>query len=126
MRQARRILRSFGFAGEGIVYLLRTQANFWVHCLAAVVVIALAALLGVGGMSAGVLALAIGLVLVCEALNTALEAVVDLAAPQYHPLAKTAKDAAAAAVLIAAVVAALVGLFILGPPLLERFGIRAS
>jgi diacylglycerol kinase len=126
VRQARRILRSFGFAGEGIAYLLRTQANFWVHCLAAVMVIVLAAVLGVGGMSAGVLALAIGLVLVCEALNTALEAVVDLAAPQYHPLAKTAKDAAAAAVLIAAVVAALVGLLILGPPLLERFGIRAS
>jgi diacylglycerol kinase (ATP) len=123
VRQARRILRSFRFAGEGIAHLLRTQANFWVHCLAAVVVIVLAVVLGVSAVSAAALALAIGLVLVCEALNTALEAVVDLAAPQYNPLAKTAKDAAAAAVLIAAAIAALVGLLILGPPLLTRLGL---
>ena len=70
-----------------------------------------------------VLALAIGLVLVGEAFNTALEAVVDLASPSRHPLAKVAKDVAAAGVLLAAATAALVGLLILGPRLLALLAV---
>ncbi|MCJ7824753.1 MAG: diacylglycerol kinase family protein, partial [Anaerolineales bacterium] len=65
------------------------------------------------------LVLAIGLVWTAEFVNTALEAVVDLASPETHPLARVGKDVGAAAVLIAALVAALIGLFILGPPLLD-------
>ena len=115
-----RVVRSFRFAGQGLAYLLRTQPNFWVHCLAAVLVVVFVVALGTPAADAGVLVLAIGLVLVCEAFNSALEALVDLASPEYHRLAKVAKDTAAAAVLIAAVAAAAAGLIILGPRLLAR------
>ena len=67
-----------------------------------------------------VLLLTIALVWTAEFINTALEAVVDLASPQHHPLAKVGKDVGAAAVLIAALTSILVGLLILGPPLWEK------
>ena len=73
---------------------------------------------GLRGTELAILLLTIGFVLVLEALNTALEALVDLASPEYHPLAKIAKDVAAAAVLIAAITAVLVGLVLLLPRLL--------
>jgi diacylglycerol kinase len=114
----RRTLRSFGFAGAGLVYLLKTQPNFRVHLLAAFLVVATAVGVGVTLVELAVLALAIGLVMVSEALNTALEAVVDLASPETHPLARVAKDCAAAGVLIAAVTAAVAGALILVPRLL--------
>jgi diacylglycerol kinase (ATP) len=117
VRHLRRIVKSFRFAGQGVGYLLQTQPNFWVHCLAALLVGLFATLLGTTAAETGVLLLAIGLVLVCEAFNSALEALVDLASPGYHELAKTAKDVSAAAVLIAAAIAAIVGLLILGPRL---------
>jgi diacylglycerol kinase len=118
----RRVVNSFRFAGYGIGYLYRTQPNFWVHTVAALVVVALAIWLEIGRADLAILMIAIGSVMACEAFNTALEAVVDLSAPAYHDLAKVAKDTAAASVLIAAVAAALVGLVVLGPPLLRRLG----
>ena len=78
----------------------------------------LSALLGLRGAELAVLVLAIGLVLATEALNTALEALVDLASPGFHPLAKIAKDVSAAGVLLAALTAAIVGLAVLVPRLL--------
>jgi len=63
---------------------------------------------------------AIAMVWTAEFLNTALEAVVDLASPQQHDLARVGKDVGAASVLIAALSAALIGFLILGPPLWER------
>jgi diacylglycerol kinase len=67
-----------------------------------------------------VLLVTIALVWTAEFINSALEAVVDLASPQNHPLAKVGKDVGAAAVLIAALTSVLVGLLILGPPLIEK------
>ena len=113
-----RTLRSFGFAGAGIRYLIATQPNFRVHVAAAMLVVALALAVGATALELAVLLLTIGLVMVGEAFNTALEAVVDLASPAVHPLARIAKDVAAAGVLIAAILAAVVGLLILGPRLL--------
>jgi diacylglycerol kinase len=112
-----RTLRSFGFAVAGISYLVRTQPNFRVHLLATVAVIGVALLVGASNVETAVLLLAIGLVLVGEACNSALEAVVDLASPAIHPLAKIAKDVAAGGVLLAAIVAAATGLIVLGPKL---------
>ncbi len=89
------------------------------HVGAAAAVMLLAALLQ---LRAGDWALLIGacvLVLSAELLNTAIEKAVDLAMPEQHPLARVAKDAAAGAVLIAAIGAALIGLLVLGPPLLS-------
>jgi diacylglycerol kinase len=76
--------------------------------------------LGIARYEWAIILLAIALVWMAEFLNTALEAVVDLASPDDHPLAKAGKDVGAAAVLIAALGAALIGLLILGPPLWER------
>jgi diacylglycerol kinase len=85
-------------------------------------VISLAAWLRVPPRDWALLFLAIGLVWIAEFLNTALEAVVDLASPEVHPLGRVGKDVGAAAVLIAAAAAAAVGLMVLGPPLWARLG----
>jgi diacylglycerol kinase len=102
----------------GLGYLVRTQPNFRVHLCATVAVVVVALTVGATPVETAVLLLAIGLVLVGEACNTALEAVVDLASPSIHPLAKIAKDVAAAGVLLAALIAATTGLIVLGPKVL--------
>lgn len=112
-----RTLRSFAYAGEGIAYLVRTQPNFRVHLAAMLGVLGTAIGVGVTLVELAVLVLAIGLVLLGEALNTAIEALVDLASPALHPLAKVAKDVSAAGVLLAAGAAAVAGFLILGPRL---------
>jgi diacylglycerol kinase len=72
---------------------------------------------GVSAIQWCILILTIGAVLILEGLNTAIEALVDLASPSCHPLAKVAKDVAAAMVLMAAIGSVPIGLLILGPPL---------
>ena len=114
------LLRSFGFALEGVSYLIRTQRSARIELAIGLAVIVLAVWLGIGPIEWAVLGLAIALVLAFEALNTALELAVTLASPERHPQAKAAKDVAAAMVLIAAVGAVAVGLAILGPLLLLR------
>ncbi len=119
-RRRHGLLVSFSFAFAGIGYLFRTQRNARIHVAAAAVVCLLAAWLRVTRVEWAILVLTIACVLILEGLNTALEAVVDLASPQIHPLAKIAKDVTAGMVLIAAIAAVIVGLLILGPPLWWR------
>jgi diacylglycerol kinase (ATP) len=114
-------LASFYHAFHGWLHVLRTQKNAWIHALATLAVIVLGLWLRVSNFEWAVLFLAIVLVWMAEFLNTALEAVVDLASPDEHPLAKVGKDVGAAAVLISALGAALIGLLILGPPLWNQF-----
>ena len=109
---------SFKHAGEGLCYAVRTQRNFRIHLAATALVLALGTWLGLPGSSWAILALTIGMVLVTEMMNTAAEALVDLASPDYHPLAKLVKDVAAGAVLVVALTSVVVGLIVLGPPLL--------
>ena len=109
--------RSFRYAFAGWWYVIRTQKNAWIHALASLAVIALALWLQLPLRDWAVLFLTIGMVWMAEFMNTALEAVVDLVSPQQNPLAKVGKDVGAAAVLIAAIAAAIIGLLILGPPL---------
>ena len=110
-------LRSFGYAFSGWWYVIRTQKNAWLHAIITTLVVVVALWLQVSARDWAVLVLTIALVWSAEFFNTAIEAVVDLASPVQHPLAKTGKDVGAAAVLIAALAAILVGLLILGPPL---------
>ncbi len=116
-RRAVSRVHSFGHAFEGLAYALRTQPNTRIHAaiLAAVVLVGL--WLGLNFDEWALIALAAGLVFTSELLNTGIETVVDLASPDLHPLAKAAKDVAAAAVLIAALTAVAVGLLVLGPRL---------
>lgn len=112
-------LAAFGHAFSGWWYVLRTQRNAWIHTIATSGVVMLGIYLKLGLQDWAILVLAIGLVWTAEFVNSALEAIVDLASPEMHPLARVGKDVGAAAVLIAALIAALIGLFILGPPLLD-------
>ena len=112
----RRWLRSAGFAWAGITHTYRTQANFRIEVAAAVMASALA--IALHAPLAPIL-LCCTLVLSLELVNTAVEAIVDHATSDFHELAKIAKDAAAAAVLVASTGALLVGLVVLGPPLLR-------
>ena len=115
-------ISAFRFAFEGLAYLLRTQPHARIHLAMTVAVVAMGWWLGVSTLAWVALTLAIGAVWVAEAFNTAVEAVVDLTSPDFHPLAKAAKDVAAAGVLLAAVAAVVVGLLVFLPPLLARLG----
>ena len=106
-------LRSFVHAGAGLRVLLREQANARIHLLATALVVAAALLLQVDRRDWLILLLCIALVWLAEALNTALEYLADATVQEPHPLIRKAKDVAAAGVLIAAVIAALVGLLLL-------------
>jgi diacylglycerol kinase len=108
---------SFGYAFHGCWYMLRTQKNAWIHAFASLCVVVLGLWLALPARDWAVLILTMALVWSAEFINTSIEAVVDLASPAHHPLAKVGKDVGAAAVLIAAIAAVLVGLLILGPPL---------
>jgi diacylglycerol kinase (ATP) len=111
---------SFRNAFAGWWYVIRTQRNAWIHATATVAVVLLSIWLRSTLRDWAVLILTIAMVWTAEFLNTALEAVVDMASPQRHPLAKVGKDVGAAAVLIAAMSAVLIGVLILGPPLWAR------
>ncbi len=111
---------SFGHAFRGWAYVLRTQRNAWIHAVIATLVFILSFWLSLPPRDWAVIILAVGLVFGAEFINTAIEAVVDLASPVHHPLARVGKDVGAAAVLIAALAAILVGLLVLGPPLWAR------
>ena len=110
-------IAAFGHAFRGWGYVLKTQHNAWIHSVVATVVIVLGMWLGLPPRDWAVLGLAIAMVFTAEFINTSIEAVVDLASPEKHPLAKVGKDVGAAAVLVAALSAVLIGLLILGPPL---------
>jgi diacylglycerol kinase len=110
-------IASFRHAIRGWIYVLRTQHNAWIHGVVATLVLLVGLWVGLPPRDWAVIILTIAMVFAAEFLNTAIEAVVDLASPAKHPLAKVGKDVGAAAVLVAASAAALVGLLILGPPL---------
>ena len=116
----KRFILCFGFAWEGVVYTLRTQRNARIHLGIAIAVVLLSLWLGLSWTEWAIIALTIGLVFSAEMFNTVAEAAIDLVTAEYHPLAKIAKDVAAGAVLVIAVIAVVVGLLVLGPHLWQR------
>lgn len=114
-------LQSFGFAIKGLKTLFQTQANARIHALAIVVVTAFGFYFKIETWEWCSVVIAFAMVLSTEAMNTAIEFVVDLVSPQYHPLAGKAKDVAAAAVLIAAMGAVMIGAIIFLPKILDLF-----
>ena len=111
---------AFGYAFAGLSTAWRSERNLRIHAAIALAVVILGTVLRLRPLAWGLLVFAIGLVLVTELLNSAIEAVVDLVSPHDDPLAKRAKDVAAAAVLVAALTAAAIGalvaVFSLGSP----------
>ncbi|MBL6966169.1 MAG: diacylglycerol kinase family protein [Anaerolineales bacterium] len=112
-------LKSIRFALEGWWYVLRTQRNTWVHASITTGVIILGVWLQLSPQDWAILLITIALVWAAEFFNTSLEALADLIHPDEHPQIKIIKDVSAAGVLITATAAILIGLLILGPPLVD-------
>jgi diacylglycerol kinase (ATP) len=108
-----RFIDSVNCAIEGILYTARTQKHMRHHFLAAVILLIAVLFLRVSPLEFTLLTLSVSFVLFAELMNTAVEAVVDLVSPGFHPLAKIAKDVAAGGVLVAAIGAAVMGYLIL-------------
>lgn len=113
----RNLLESFNRAASGIIYCLRTQRNFRIHVFAAGAVLLLSLWFRLSKWEFLLVLAAIFLVLITEVINTAIEATIDLITDRYHPLAATAKNLAAGAVILAAVFAVLTGYIVFFPKL---------
>ncbi|MEK6208052.1 MAG: diacylglycerol kinase family protein [Chloroflexota bacterium] len=114
------LLRSFGYAFEGVAYIVRTQRNVRIEIAIGVIALALAAWLGISAVEWAVLVITIALVMALEWINTSLELAVSLASPERHPSAKAAKDVAAACVLLGAITSIVVALLLFAPRLVSR------
>lgn len=119
MRDIKKFRRSFRYAYEGLKHSLSTQQNMQFHFSVSFIVLIMALLFKLPKTEILFILLSVTLVIVCELINTAVEKAVDLAMPDRHPLAKIAKDVAAAAVLVSAVFAAIVGMVVFYEPIDE-------
>jgi diacylglycerol kinase len=109
-----RAVATFGYAARGIGFMF-AEPNVWVLAAVTVVTIGAGVYFSIAALEWCAVVLAISLVWVAEGLNTALERLTDLVSPGFHPLAGKAKDVAAGAVLLAAIGAFCVGLFVFLP-----------
>lgn len=116
-------IHAFSHAFRGLFYVMKTQRNAWIHTAITLAVFIMGIWLQISVTEWAIIILTIALVFMAEFINTSIEAVVDLASPNKHPLAKIGKDVGAAAVLVSAFAAVLVGLLILGPPLLQKINL---
>ncbi|HEY9766659.1 MAG TPA: diacylglycerol kinase family protein [Chroococcales cyanobacterium] len=119
--KAHNLFASFRYALDGVFFSLRTQRNMRVHFSVGLGAFILALFLKIGLFEIAVVSTATAGVIAAEMFNTAIENAVDLATHRRHPLAKAAKDTAAAAVLLTALNAFAVGCLILLPPLIRLF-----
>jgi diacylglycerol kinase len=116
-----KFIRGFHFAFSGLWYAIRTQRNMRVHLLIAFLAIIAGILLHISAVEFAMVFVAITGVFIAEMFNTVFELTVDLASPEYHPLAKIAKDVAAGTVLLSAMLAVVIGLFVFVPHLWALF-----
>ena len=112
-------LESFRHAFRGLGAVLASQHNAWIHLLATVGVCGAGLLFGISRLEWCAVVVAIVLVWMAEALNTAFELLCDVASPEFHPLVQKGKDVAAGAVLLSAIGAAVIGLLVFVPHLLR-------
>ena len=115
------MLNSFKYAFHGIRVLISTQHNARIHLLATITIIAAGFYLGFTSPEWCLIIFAAVMVWTAEAFNTAIEFLVDVASPEFHPLAGKAKDVAAGAVLISAIGSAVIGILIFTPYLVRLF-----
>lgn len=106
--------KSFSHAGRGILVFIKTTHNAWIHLFVLILAIGFGFYFEITMIEWMMLVLAGGLVLVAEAFNTAFEIDINLTSPEYHPYARDIKDVAAGAVLISAITAGIIGIFIFG------------
>jgi len=118
----KRLTGSFKYAFEGIIQTYKGEQNLKIHTFIAILVVVFGFFLKISTVEWFACLILIGLVLMSEFFNTAIEYVVDLASPRIHPLAKAAKDTASAGVLIMSIMAAIVGGIIFIPKLIDYIG----
>ena len=112
-----KFIAGFEHAFRGLWYALRTQRNARVHVTIAILAILMGVVLHISAVEFAMIFVAITGVFIAEMFNTVFELCIDLASPDYHPLAKIAKDVAAGAVLLSATLSVVIGLFVFGPHL---------
>ena len=117
-------IQSFQYAFYGIWYTLKTQRNAQIHLSIAVVIFTIGLILNLTLVEWAILTLTMGFVIAMEMINTAAESAMNLVTTDFNPYVKVVKDIAAGAVLVSAITAVIVGLLILGPPLLQQFVFR--
>lgn len=111
--------QSFEHAGRGLLVFIKGTHNAWVHITALITAVLLGVFFKISTIDWMFLILASGFVLTAEAFNTAIEIDIDLTSPDFHPYAKDTKDVAAAAVLISAVTAGVIGIIIFAPHIIN-------
>lgn len=108
-------IRSFGYAFKGIWWFFSSQVNARIHLLAVVLLVALGTWMHISATEWAILFVCMGIVITTEALNTAIEWIIDLVSPEYHPLAGKVKDVSAGAVLLSVLFCAAAWAFIFIP-----------
>ena len=119
MNELQKRIKSFGYAFKGIASLVKKEHNAWIHCMAIAVVTLAGFYFGITPTEWCIVVICFGVVLAAEGFNTAIERLVNLVSPGFHPTAGDVKDVAAGAVLICAIAAAIVGTIIFLPYLLN-------
>ena len=118
----KRLRNSFKYASYGIIQSYKGEQNLRIHSIIAILVIIFGLFFKISYLEWFVCLILIGLVLMAEFFNTAIEYVVDLASPKIHPLARAAKDTASAGVLIMTIISAIIGLIIFIPKIIDWIG----
>lgn len=111
------MMKSFVYALCGIKAALKSELHMKIHAVCAILAIILASYLKINSVEWSIILLCIGAVIALEMINTSIEAVVDMVSPNFHPLAKKAKDVAAGAVLVMAIITLICGCLIFLPKL---------
>lgn len=119
MSELKKRINSFGYAFKGVFCLLKKEHNAWIHCMAIVIVTLAGLFFGITPIEWCMVILCFGMVLAAEGFNTAIERLVDLVSPDFHPIAGNVKDIAAGAVLICAIASAIIGIIIFVPYLMN-------
>lgn len=122
MKKNKNIIESFNNAANGILQALKSERNMKLHIIAAALVIILSVIFGLTRVEFIIVCITIGMVLVCELINTALEALVDIITDEYHPKARFIKDVSAGAVLVSAFVSVIVAYFLFYDKISSSFG----
>ncbi|MDD5645189.1 MAG: diacylglycerol kinase [bacterium] len=112
METTNKILKSFNHAIEGLYYILRTQQNFRIHFLIAILIVLMGMYFGIDKSEFMILSVLIFFVLITEVFNTCIELLTDMISETYHPIAKIVKDVSAGAVLLSSFVAIIIGYII--------------
>lgn len=113
----KKLFKSFSYAYKGIAYAIKTQVNFRIHLVAALTIITIGIYVNLNNYEWMWISACIGLVLVVELINTAIEVLVDLVSPGFNKMAGTVKDISAGAVLITAIITLVIAILILVPKL---------